>query len=76
VFALLSDVFDTMGTLVGVGKQAGYDKNAELPDVRKPLLVDSLSAMAAARRRPRRRRPTSSPVRASVRAAGPAGSRS
>jgi AGZA family xanthine/uracil permease-like MFS transporter len=36
-----------MGTLVGVGKQAGYlDKNGELPDVRTPLLVDSLSAIA------------------------------
>jgi AGZA family xanthine/uracil permease-like MFS transporter len=48
VFALfLSDFFDTMGTLVGVGKQAGYlDSKGELPDVRKPLLVDSLSAMA------------------------------
>jgi adenine/guanine/hypoxanthine permease len=48
VFALfLSDFFDTMGTLVGVGKQAGYlDAKGELPDVKKPLLVDSLSAMA------------------------------
>ena len=33
VFALfLADFFDTMGTIVGVGKQAGYlDKNGELP---------------------------------------------
>jgi AGZA family xanthine/uracil permease-like MFS transporter len=48
IFALfLSDFFDTMGTLVGVGKQAGYlDKNGELPEMRKPLLVDSLAAMA------------------------------
>jgi AGZA family xanthine/uracil permease-like MFS transporter len=48
VFALfLSDFFDTMGTLVGVGKPAGYlDKNGELPEIRKPLLVDSLAAMA------------------------------
>jgi AGZA family xanthine/uracil permease-like MFS transporter len=48
VFALfLSDFFDTMGTLVGVGKQAGYlDKNGDLPDMKKPLLVDSLAAMA------------------------------
>jgi AGZA family xanthine/uracil permease-like MFS transporter len=48
VFALfLSDFFDTMGTLVGVGKQAGYlTKEGELPEVRKPLLVDSLAAMA------------------------------
>ncbi len=48
VFALfLSDFFDTMGTLVGVGKQAGYlDKNGDLPEMKKPLLVDSLAAMA------------------------------
>ncbi len=48
VFALfLADFFDTMGTLVGVGKQAGYlDKNGELPEIRKPLLVDSVAAMA------------------------------
>ncbi|HWG57142.1 MAG TPA: NCS2 family permease [Gaiellaceae bacterium] len=43
----LADFFDTMGTLVGVGKQAGYlDKNGELPEIKKPLLVDSLAAVA------------------------------
>jgi AGZA family xanthine/uracil permease-like MFS transporter len=43
----LSDFFDTMGTLVGVGKQAGYlDKSGNLPEIRKPLLVDSLAAIA------------------------------
>ncbi|MEO8289453.1 MAG: NCS2 family permease, partial [Gaiellaceae bacterium] len=48
VFALfLADFFDTMGTLVGVGKQAGYlNKDGELPEIRKPLLVDSVAAMA------------------------------
>jgi|RhiMetdeSRZDD1v2_1073273.scaffolds.fasta_scaffold03789_9 adenine/guanine/hypoxanthine permease len=48
VFALfLADFFDTMGTLVGVGKQAGYlDEQGELPDIKKPLLVDSVAAMA------------------------------
>jgi adenine/guanine/hypoxanthine permease len=48
VFTLfLADFFDTMGTLVGVGKQAGYlDKQGRLPGVRKPLLVDSVAAMA------------------------------
>jgi AGZA family xanthine/uracil permease-like MFS transporter len=47
VFALfLADFFDTMGTLVGVGKQAGYlTKDGELPGIRKPLLVDSVAAM-------------------------------
>jgi AGZA family xanthine/uracil permease-like MFS transporter len=48
VFSLfLADFFDTMGTLVGVGKQAGYlTKDGELPEIRKPLLVDSVAAMA------------------------------
>ncbi|MBA2297213.1 MAG: NCS2 family permease [Actinobacteria bacterium] len=43
----LADFFDTMGTLVGVGKPAGYlDKDGRLPEIRKPLLVDSLAAVA------------------------------
>ncbi|HET7571826.1 MAG TPA: NCS2 family permease [Gaiellaceae bacterium] len=48
VFALfLSDFFDTMGTLVGVGKPAGYlDSDGHLPEIRKPLLIDSLAAIA------------------------------
>ncbi len=48
VFSLfLADFFDTMGTLVGVGSQAGYlNEKGELPEIRKPLLVDSVAAMA------------------------------
>lgn len=48
VFAImLADFFDTLGTLVGVGGQAGYLRaNGELPDAQKPLLVDSLAAVA------------------------------
>lgn len=48
VFALfLADFFDTMGTLVGVGKPAGYlDERGELPGIQRPLLVDSAAAMA------------------------------
>jgi AGZA family xanthine/uracil permease-like MFS transporter len=48
VFALfLSDFFDTMGTLVGVGKPAGYlDEQGHMDDIKKPLLVDSLAAIA------------------------------
>ncbi|MDQ4081370.1 MAG: NCS2 family permease [Actinomycetota bacterium] len=48
VFSLfLADFFDTMGTLVGVGRQAGYlDARGELPQLRRPLLVDSLAAAA------------------------------
>jgi AGZA family xanthine/uracil permease-like MFS transporter len=48
VFTLfLADFFDTMGTLVGVGRQAGYvNAQGEMPGIRKPLLVDSLAASA------------------------------
>ncbi len=43
----MADFFDTMGTLIGVGKPAGYlNEKGELPEVRKPLLVDSLAAVA------------------------------
>ena len=43
----LADFFDTMGTLVGVGKPAGYlDEKGRIKDIRKPLLVDSLAAVA------------------------------
>jgi AGZA family xanthine/uracil permease-like MFS transporter len=42
---MLADFFDTIGTLVGVGSQAGYlDAQGRFKDVGKPLLVDSLSA--------------------------------
>jgi adenine/guanine/hypoxanthine permease len=46
VFTLfLADFFDTMGTLVGVGRQAGYlDERGEMPEIGKPLLVDSAAA--------------------------------
>jgi AGZA family xanthine/uracil permease-like MFS transporter len=44
---MLSDFFDTMGTLIGVGSEAGYlDENGDLPDSQRPLLVDSLGAVA------------------------------
>ncbi len=48
VFSLfLADFFDTMGTLVGVGNQAGYlDRRGELPGIRGLLLVDGLGTIA------------------------------
>ncbi|HYP18849.1 MAG TPA: NCS2 family permease [Chloroflexia bacterium] len=40
---MLSDFFDTMGTFVGVALLAGFlTKDGKLPDVEKPLLVDSV----------------------------------
>ncbi|MGH8867240.1 MAG: NCS2 family permease [Actinomycetes bacterium] len=48
VFTLmLADFFDTMGTVVGVGAEAGLlDRNRQLPGVQPVLLVDSLAAVA------------------------------
>jgi AGZA family xanthine/uracil permease-like MFS transporter len=42
---LISDFFDTMGTVVAVGRQAGLmDANGQLPRLNRVLLVDSLAA--------------------------------
>jgi AGZA family xanthine/uracil permease-like MFS transporter len=48
VFTLmLADFFDTMGTVVGVGGEAGLlDAEGRLPGVGRVLLVDSLAAVA------------------------------
>jgi AGZA family xanthine/uracil permease-like MFS transporter len=48
VFALLlSDFFDTMGTVVGLSSQAGLmDKQGHIPGVGRVLFVDSLAATA------------------------------
>ncbi|MBI2710717.1 MAG: NCS2 family permease [Actinobacteria bacterium] len=44
---LLTDFFDTMGTVVGVGGQAGLlDDDGRLPDAQRVLFVDSLAAVA------------------------------
>jgi AGZA family xanthine/uracil permease-like MFS transporter len=42
---MLSDFFDTMGTIIGVGGKAGFlDKEGRLPGVDSVLLVDSVGA--------------------------------
>lgn len=42
---MLSDFFDTMGTVVAVGRQAGFvDARGDIPQARPILLVDSLAA--------------------------------
>ena len=44
---LLADFFDTMGTIVGVGAEAGLlDERGQLPGADRVLLVDSLAAVA------------------------------
>ncbi|MCE5191459.1 MAG: NCS2 family permease [Actinomycetia bacterium] len=46
VFAtMLSDFFDTMGTVISIGEQAGFvDKNGKIPGIRNILTVDSIAA--------------------------------
>lgn len=44
---MLSDFFDTMGTVVGVGAEGGLlDQRGQLPGVERVLLVDSVAAAA------------------------------
>ena len=43
---MLSDFFDTMGTIIGVGSKGGFlDSSGRLPRADRVLLVDSLGAM-------------------------------
>jgi AGZA family xanthine/uracil permease-like MFS transporter len=43
---MLSDFFDTMGTVIGVGEQAGLvDEDGRLPGIGRVLFVDSLGAV-------------------------------
>jgi AGZA family xanthine/uracil permease-like MFS transporter len=46
VFAvMLSDFFDTMGTVIGLGDEAGLlDEDGRLPNINRVLVVDSLAA--------------------------------
>ena len=44
---MLSDFFDTMGTVIGLGGEAGLlDEKGRLPGINRVLLVDSLAAAA------------------------------
>ena len=43
---MLSDFFDTMGTVIGVGEKAGFvDRDGRLPRLNRVLLVDSVGAL-------------------------------
>jgi AGZA family xanthine/uracil permease-like MFS transporter len=48
VFSLmLSDFFDTMGTVIGVGEEAGLlDEDGNLPGIGRVLFIDSIGAVA------------------------------
>ncbi|GHV19338.1 xanthine/uracil permease [Spirochaetia bacterium] len=45
---LFVDIFDTVGTLVGVTTQAGISKNGEIPRVKQALLADAIGTVAGA----------------------------
>jgi AGZA family xanthine/uracil permease-like MFS transporter len=47
VFFLLA-LFDSVGTLVGVGEQAGFMRNGTLPRARQALLADAIGTVAGA----------------------------
>jgi len=48
VVLLFFDMFDTVGTLIGVGEQAGFMKDGKLPRVNRALVSDSIATMAGA----------------------------
>jgi AGZA family xanthine/uracil permease-like MFS transporter len=48
LLVLFMDVFDTLGTLVGVGQRAGLMRNGELPRARKAFMADALATVAGA----------------------------
>lgn len=45
---LFFDMFDTIGTLVGVGEQAGFIKDGKLPRANRALVSDSIGTMGGA----------------------------
>jgi AGZA family xanthine/uracil permease-like MFS transporter len=47
ISVMLSDFFDTMGTVIGLGGEAGQlDEKGKLPGIKRVLLIDSLAAAA------------------------------
>lgn len=48
VVFVFMDVFDTMGTLVGVTQQAGLQQDGNIPRLRQAMLADALGTVAGA----------------------------
>ncbi len=48
VVLVVMDVFDTVGTLIGVAEQAGFTKNNTLPRANRVLMVDATGTVAGA----------------------------
>ena len=69
---MLSDFFDTMGTVTGVAAEAGLaNEDGSVPGVGRVCSSTASRLSPAAWRASARTRPTSSPQRASATAAGP-----
>jgi AGZA family xanthine/uracil permease-like MFS transporter len=73
VFTLvLADFFDAMGTMTGLGKEAGLlDKDGMLPNVGRALFVEGLAGAAGGYARRVRTRSSSSRLPESRRGPGP-----
>jgi AGZA family xanthine/uracil permease-like MFS transporter len=48
IIFLFMDVFDTIGTLIGVSEQAGFIKDNRLPRVKRAMLSDAVGTVAGA----------------------------
>ena len=48
IIFLFMDVFDTLGTLVGIAEQAGFVKDNQIPRAKQVLLADSLGTVIGA----------------------------
>ena len=48
IILLFMDVFDTIGTLVGVGEQAGFIKDNKLPRANRVLMSDAIGTVTGA----------------------------
>ncbi len=48
IVLVFMDVFDTIGTLIGVAEQAGFTKNDRLPRANRVLMVDATGTVAGA----------------------------
>jgi AGZA family xanthine/uracil permease-like MFS transporter len=48
LIVLFMDVFDTVGTLVGVGEQAGFIKDNKLPRAKQAMLADQAGTLVGA----------------------------
>jgi len=69
---LFVDIFDTLGTLIGVSSKANMlDENGRLPRIKGALLADAVATTFGAVLGTSRRRPSSKVLPASVKAAAP-----